>query len=311
MSASKDAPISARQRLFLCRKRIDKSPGLLAAIEIALGTVAFAHALIAIAMLWSEEGQSRDAVLPLAVFCFEVALLSLAVLVLVIKDICTRPEESLSVWQREALGRLLRNIVIWSLIGVSCLWLYEKAEEQDKLLLSGAVVPALVAACLGMLKIVLIRTERTWFWLGLSLLFTLQMMLLLLKIDFNLHISWRFVCLPIYFISLDALVLTFTVSSEEITLFKASIVSTFLSCLIKFAACVMVLITTFYWAGRGDGAESEDATVMQLGIATFILCYASAVRISGNYLLNIVWGHVEIDFLHQKYPALLARRQTV
>ena len=310
MSASKDAPISAHQQLFLCRKRIDKSPGLLAAIEIALGTVAFAHALIAMAMLRSEEGESREAVLPLGVFCFEVAFLSLAMLVLVIKDVCTRPEESLSVWQREALGRLLRNIVIWSLIGFSCLWLYGNAHEQDKLLLSGAVVPALVAAGLGMLKIVLIRTERTWFWLGLSLLFTLQMTLLLLKMDFDLPISWRFVCLPIYFISLDALLLTFTVSTEEITLFKASVVLTLLTCLVKLAACVMVLITTFYWAGRGDGAESEDATVMLLEIATFILCYAAAVRISGNYLLNIIWGHVEMDFLHQKYPALLAR-QTV
>jgi len=309
MSDSKAGPFTARQQLLLCRQRIDKSPGLLATLEVCLGSVAFAHLLTSLAMLWSSP--LREAVLPLAVLCLEVTVLSLAVLVLVIRDVCARPEESLSVWQREALGRLLRNIVIWSLLGVSLLWGYEQAQGQDKLALTGAVVPALVAACLGGVKIVLVRTDRTWFWLGLSVLFGLQMLLLVLKVDFGVSISWLSTCFPIYIISIDALFLTFTVSFEDLSQAKSPLLPTIICGILKSAACLMVLITTLLCALQGDSAGPDQATLSLLEAATFCLCYVSAVRLSGNYLLNIVWGHAEMDFLQQKYPALLARRQTV
>lgn len=311
MSDSKAGPSTSRQRLLFCRQRIDKSSGLLATIEVSLGTVAFAHLLTALAMLWSGRGPLLEAILPLAVLCWEIAMLSLTVLVLVIKDICVWPEESLSVWQREALGRLLRNIVIWSLLGLSLLLVYGNAQGQSELVLTGAVVPALVAACLGVLKTVLIRTERTWFWLGLSVLFALQMLLLMLKVDFEVSISWLFTCFPIYIMSMDALFLTFTVALESVSKAKSSIACALLSGTLKSATCLMVLITTLLCALQGEGAGPDSTTLYHMEVVTFCLCYASAVRLSGGYLLSIVWGHVEIDFLHQRYPALLGVRQTV
>jgi hypothetical protein len=305
MSDRKEVPATVRQRLFLCRKRIDKSPGLLAVIESVLGTVVFAHVLAATAMLEfdTSKGHLSDATLPIGVFCFEVTALSLVILVFVIKDVCVHPEESVSVWQREALGRLLRNIVVGSLLGVSLVWIY--AQEE----LSRAVVPALVAACLGATKVVLIRTERTWFWLGVSVLFFLQLLLLIVKTE--LQLSWLCACLPLYLLSIDVVFLLFTLISEDIEHAKSSLLFILLLGFVKALASAMVLVTTLLCALHADGAGIAADTMKISVLATFCLCYVSAVRVSGAYILNIIWGHVDVDFLHQQYPALLARRQTV
>ena len=305
MSDKKEFPVTVRQRLFLCRKRIDKSPGLLAVIESVLGTVVFAHVLAATAMLGCDptQGHLSDATLPIGIFCFEVTALSLLILVFVIKDVCVHPEESVSVWQREALGRLLRNIVVGSLLGASLVWIY--AEEE----LSSAVVPALVAACLGAMKVVLIRTERTWFWLGVSVLFVLQLLLLSMKTE--LQLSWLCVCLPLYLLSIDIMFLLFTLISEDIEHAKSSLLSILLLGFVKALASAMVLVTTLLGALHADGARIAADTVRLCALVTLCLCYVSAMRASGAYILNIIWGHVDVDFLHRQYPALLARRQTV
>lgn len=307
MAGIKEGPMTMRQRLFLCRKRIDKSPSLLAAVEVALGTVVFAHVFIAAAMLGGEVRQISKALLPIGAFCFEVAALSLAVLVFVIKDLCIQPEESISVWQREAFGRLLRNIVLGCLLGLSFMWMYGSEGPA----LSGAVAPALVACSLGAAKVVLIRTERTWFWLGVSVLVTLQLFLLVMKTDHSLQLSWLWVCCPIYVLSIDVLFLIFTLISEDISQAKSSLFSIILIGTIKSLACVMVLVTTSLCALHAETAGAGASTVATSAAVTLCLSYVSGVRLSGAYLLNIIWGHVDVDFLHQRYPALLTRRQTV
>lgn len=307
MAGIKEGPVTMRQRLFLCRKRMDKSPSLLATVEVALGTAVFAHVFAAAVLLGGDVSQFSNALLPIGAFCLEVAALSLAALVLVIKDVCTRPEESISVWQREALGRLLRNIVLGCLLGLSFIWMYESAG----LALSEAVAPALVAASLGAAKVVLIRTERTWFWLGVSVLFILQLFLLVMKTDYSLQLSWLWVCFPIYVLSIDVLFLIFTLISEDISQAKSYLFSIILIGTIKSLACVMVLVTTLLGAWNAETARIETNTVAISVMVTLSLCYVSGVRVSGAYLLNIIWGHVDVDFLHHRYPALLARRQTV
>lgn len=312
MYGSKDASFTVRQRLFFCRRRIDKSPGLLAAIEVVLGTICFAHILASIGLLWRDidRAQLLEAVLPLGAFCFEVTLLSLIMLVLVIKDVCSRPEESLSVWQRESLGRLIRNIFLGSLLGISCLFTYESIQEPN-LVLGSAVVPAVIAASIGAVKILLIKTERTWFWLGVAVLVTLQLLMLVLKTDYESSIPWYWVCFPVYILTIDALFLTFTVVSEDLSSDKSSRFLVITQGILRSTACLLVLGTVCLGAMKVEEGKSDYDAVSVLGAITYCVCYVAGVRTCGAYLLNIIWGHVEIDFLHQKYPALLARRQTV
>lgn len=294
---------SLRSRIFFCRTRVDREPGLLYMLEVVSGTMLLVHPAVALFLLsLSQEDLVGHALLPLTFLCFEVCALSLGILAAVGYDLAKRKSRGISVWQREALGRLLRNFFMSLLLGVSLLYAYLSWEPGYHLSTSllQLLVPAGVAALIGSIKVLMVRTEQGWFWLWLCLCGLLQMAFFVLKHDVGATLPWSVVLAPLDLMALDALFLAY-VKTEQSIWQKTGLL---------FAS--VLLLGTCVAAGLcADTGVVPGSLVLAGAWACLATVAATLTRACGAYVLDIFWGHVETDFFYYKYPVLLTRQHTV
>lgn len=295
--------LSWRNRIFFCRRRVDQAPGLLWVLEVVCGSVLLAHpaaALLCISL--SQEAPFGLALLPLAVLCLEVCLLSVVILTAVLCDLIKRKVRGVSVWQREAVGRLMRNFFMSLLLGLSLMYTCLNWESDFHLSTSllELLVPAGVATLVGFLKVVVVRTEQGWFWIWLCVCGLLQMALLVLKHDAEPGLPWSAVLVPLDLMIVDAIFLV-SIKSEQ-SVWQKSVM--LLGSLLLLMTCV----------GAGVSADTGliPTVVVLVGAWACLAAMALTVtRACGAYVLDIIWGHVETDFFFYKYPVLLTRQHTV
>jgi len=294
---------SLRSKIFFCRTRVDREPGLLYMLEAVSGAVLLAHPAAALFLLsLSQEDLVGHALLPMTCLCLEVCALSLAILAAVVYDLVKRKSRGISVWQREALGRLLRNFFMSLLLGVSLSYTYLSWEPGYHLSTSllQILVPAGLAALVGSIKVLMVRTEQGWFWLWLCLCGLLQMVLLVLKHDIETTLPWSIVLTPLDLMALDALFLAY-IKAEQSMWQKAGLV---IASVLLLATCV----------AAGICADTGLVPVSLVLVGAWVCLgtvAATLTRACGAYVLDIVWGHVETDFFYYKYPVLLTRQHTV
>lgn len=295
--------VSLRSRIFFCRTRVDRAPGLLWVLEVVSGAVLLAHPAAALLLLsLSQEDLVGHALVPLTLLCSEVCVLSLVILSAVVCDLVKRKSRGISVWQREALGRLLRNFFMSLLLGISLSYTYLSWEPGSHLSTSllELLVPAGVAALIGSIKVLMVRTEQGWFWLWLCLCGFLQMALLVLKHDIETTLPWSVVLLPLDLMALDALFLAYA-KAEQRMWQKTGLL----------LASLLLLVTCVAAGLCADTGLVPVSLVLLSAWVSMITVLATLTRACGAYVLDIVWGHVETDFFYYKYPVLLTRQHTV
>ena len=298
-----DRNYTLRNRIFFCRTRVDQSPGLLWVLEAVCGAVFLAHPAVTLLFLTiSHEELVGHALMPLLLLCVEVCGLSLTILLAVVCDFVKRKARGISVWQREAIGRLLRNFFMSLLLGISLLCTYLSLEPGFTLTSSllEMVVPAGLAALFGVIKVLMVRTEQGWFWLWLFACSFVQLGLLVLKHDLGSELPWTLALIPLDLMGVDALFLAFTKQQQSV--WQKGLM---------LMASVLFLLTCITTGLCADSGLVPVSVVLFLAWTCMATVLLALTRACGSYVLDIIWGHVETDFFYYKYPVLLTRQHTV
>lgn len=304
---------------------MDQRPLLLSALQASLGLLFFAHIALSLLLCTSSVLDfpfkawalvRSVALLPLLVLCLEIATLCVVLLVIIYSDFSKRRVRGVTVWQREAVGRILRNLVVSLLLGLSVWQLYTRLIlKPGKVELKGGLLGTLggaVCLCvLAIVKLTLIRTRQGLYWLGLSLAALAFQGLLICKVDYGATFSWSSVVIPLYSLPvlgalhcLQSLYHFFTsVDKDQRYL---SLVPVALQLLATFLSGAVFVHTQQALADVLAVKAVASYLLLVVPVATAALCIPV-----GSALLDIIWGHVEMDFLHSKAPVGLARSRSV
>jgi len=317
---------SLRQSCFAWRAFMDQRPLLLSALQASLGLLFFAHIALSLLLCVSAvldvpfkawRVTRSVAFLPVFALCIEIATLCIALLVIIYSDFSKRRVRGVTVWQREAVGRILRNLVVSILLGISVWQLYTRLIlKRGDIELKGGLLSALggtVCLCVvATVKLTLVRTKEGIYWLGLALAALVFQGLLVCKVDYGAIFSWSSVVFPLYTVPLLGLLHCLaSLSSFFSSADKDQRYLHLLPVLLRLLAALLSAVAIFHVQ------QALDRVLPTLSATLYLLLLALPVGIAalcipvGSSLLDIVWGHVEMDFLHSKSPAGLARSRSM
>lgn len=292
--------LSWRDKVFQCRAQASEIQ--VESVKLVSGFTVFVAPSLSLALLAVENAQFLTPLLALAAL---ITCASLAMTFVVVCDLLGQRARSFPVWQREALGRLLRNFVMGLFVVLSLLSVHLSLDSSLHLRTSAltAFLPCLATVTLSLLKVLAVHTEHSCYWGGFFSLVLAQGLLVVFKVDYSLQLSWAIAIGPIYALCLSTCVL-FAV--EEETLWRLGL---------KIGACLLCGASACLGAAAGDMKEQTGAHELHwssLGLAAgSLLCLAlSSCDICGSYILDIFWGHVEIDINYHQSPVQLKRMHT-
>jgi len=304
---------------------MDQRPLLLSTLQASLGLLFFAHIALSLLLCASAVLDfpfkawtlvRSVALLPLLVLWMETATLCVVLLVIIYSDFSKRRVRGVTVWQREAVGRILRNLVVSLLLGLSAWQLYTRLIlKPGKVELKGGLFGTLggtVCLCvLAIVKLTLVRTREGIYWLGLSLTALAFQGLLICKVDYGATFAWSSVVFPLYKVPILGVMHCFqslyhfftSVDKDQRYL---SLLPVSLQLLAAFLVGAALVHTQQALAGTLAVKSVAAYLLLVLPVAIAALCIPV-----GSALLDIIWGHVEMDFLHSKAPVGLARSRSV
>ena len=219
-------------------------------------------------------------------------------------------------WQREAVGRIARNLVVSGLVGLMAWQLYTHLILKDgtvklKGRLLSILLPSSILCTLTILKVALIRTASGLYWLFTALCALLFQGMLVCKVDYSATFAWSSALLPVYsFLAMSAITVVLSVYQAcfppdkdpqfvNLPPLVLSLIAVSLSAL-SLSHIEKVLFEP------GDRRELAGYILL-----TFVVIAAALSIQTGQMVLDVVWGHVEMDFIHSKNPVGLARSRSV
>lgn len=291
--------LSLRDKVFQCRAQA--SDIQVEGVKITSGVIVFVAPSLSLALLAVENAQFLTPLLGLAAL---ITCASLAMTFVVVCDLLGQRARSFPVWQREALGRLLRNFMMGLMVVISLLSVHLSLDGSLHLKTSAltAFLPCFATVTLSLLKVLAVHTEHSCYWGGFFSLVLMQGLLVVFKVDYSLEVSWAVTIGPIYVLCLSSCVLF---AMEEETLWRLGL---------KTGACLLCGASACLGAAASDMKEtgSQELYWSSLGLAAgSLLCLAfSTCDVCGSYILDIFWGHVEIDLNYHQSPVQLKRMHT-
>ena len=316
---------SFRQSCFAWRAFMDQRPLLLSALQASLGLLFFTHLGLTLLLVLSGTLDvpfhgwklTRSlSVLPVLLLTLEVSTLCVALLVVIYSDFSKRRVRGVTVWQREAVGRILRNLVISLLFGVTAWLLYTRLTiGLDSVRLRGSLLGAFggteFLCLLSILKLALVRTRKGVYWLGVTLAALVFQGLLVCKVDYKATFPWYAVVFPLYgVLGVAAIHCVHSIYEFLSTADKEYRYAALVPIGLRLTAIFLMGASLIHIQQALSGSLEARAAAAYLLLASPMTIAALCVPI-GSCLLDIVWGHVEMDFLHSKTPVGLARSRSV
>ena len=288
-------PRSARQSCFMCKRKLEEKPGANLTLKLFLGLLQLLHLWSALVLVFRKiafsKGEYFDALIPLSLLVIELTFICTIVLFLIFNDLFYRRIRGITLWQRQAICRLVRNIFALLLLGFSLLLMYFR-RNNDSLNLLKVLFPILLLNLIVFWRFLLINSEFSIFWLASSALLLSQQVLLVLKVDYELDIMWEIVLIPSLSLSyIITAVNLYLIWTNRYDLFE------FLLSIVSFTGCVAFSVALSLSILQDTNQNLYITASIGLFLAS--LAYIEAF---GNFLMDIVIGHIDIDILDLKHP---------
>lgn len=286
---------STRQSCFMCKRRLEDKPSVNQALKLSFGLLQLFHYWTVLTLVYlkvaNSKGNYSTLVIPLILLALELLFTCITVLFLIFNDLYYRRIYGITLWQRQAIGRLLRNILVLVLIGFSLFLLYLRADEEEIKMLR-VLFPLLILNVIGFLRFLLISSDYSLFWVLSSALTLAQQVCLILKLDYSIDVPWVTILSPAlmftYIFSIFHLYLIWETHSD----FLKSLVN-----LIAFSSSI--LISVVFTISLLTQLTNLFLVLCLVGIFILTLTY---IEVFGGFIMDIAMGHIDIDILDIKHP---------
>ena len=288
-------PKSARQSCFACKRSLEDKPYTTMFLKLFLGLLLLSHIWVFLVILYLKiehsKGSFSTSLLPMISLATELLLTCTVVLVVIFNDLFYRRIRGITLWQRQAIGRLIRNIIILTLIGITLVLLYFNS-DQSPINLWKNCWTLLILSIIVFLRFLLIASDYSLFWLLTSGLVLLQEILIILKQDFSISIDWVFALLPtLIFWCVMTIMLAYLIWKNKQDL------NDLLLSFINFLGSILCL------SGVSFGIFKEiNESFYFLTIVGLFLLTIGFLHTSGSFIIDITIGHIDIEVLDLKHP---------
>ena len=190
-------------------------------------------------------------------------------------------------------------------------------DTEEKALIFRSILtmtlPLLILCVSSLLSCLLLKTKRTTLWCTLNCLGLTAISLLILKIDYQWDIAWTTVIAPTGLIFI-ALMLG-SVFSLTNRIRERDFIGAFFCCTAIAGCGSGVAFVVFVERSLMFHLDAIFSFKIS-GWVTLTLLLVGYSRKSGAWLLGVVFGHIEVDFWHFKFPSkteslLTTRAKTV
>jgi hypothetical protein len=288
-------PRSTRQSCFMCKRSLEDKPYTNYALKLFLGLVQLLHIWTSLALLYLKleyfKGSYSLIITPLIVLTAELFLACIVMLFIIFNDLFYRRIRGITLWQRQAIGRLVRNIIILVLIEITLLSFYFNS-DQNELKIQKSLLPVLILTVIVFFRYLLIVSEYSLLFLTVSSLLLSQQILLILKLEYQIDIIWKYTLIPTIALCYILVLLTIYLIWEQINDFFKVIIAFF-----SFAGSVLFSI------GITVGILQEfNASLYIYIIISLVFISIGIIEKLGSFIIDITIGHIDIDILDLKHP---------
>jgi hypothetical protein len=188
------------------------------------------------------------------------------------------------------------------LISLILFLVYIDTEEKEVIFRSvfTMTLPLIILSLSSLVKILLLKTRRTLLWVVLNLLVLGEISLLILKIDYEANIQWATVVAPAGLGFVTLMICSVFALGNRI---RAKDFAGMFFCLMTIAGCasgiaLVVFVEQFLMFNIQAIYSFKVA-----GAITNLLLLIGYSRKSGAWLIGVIFGHMEVDFWHFKFPS--------
>lgn len=235
-------------------------------------------------------------IVPLILLCLEVITACLASFIVFFKDLAYRKKKGVATWHREALGRILRNLIISLMVFISLILLCFSVDNEYSITQSilCSACPVIVLCCLSIIKICCITTSESPYWLGFCILTIAQLTLLVVKLDYAAEIYWTVVLSPMMMTGFNLLVWSITSTSLGRNISWLDIITMLGYAAITASFGILGVYLDFDYFSVYSVAVNMSLSVVLVFIGK---CYEL-----GSWGYDILFGHLETDYIYKKNP---------
>ena len=298
---SKLVPKYARPKCFSLRIELDRIPGLLKLLKFSIGLFVLLHLFSSFLILLvipiqflSEPWKYEIALFPLLSLSIEIWVLSVAMIGIIISDIFNEAI-TMAVWQRSAIGRILRSFFMSTMLIIFFSICLNSIETSD----SHIRFPSLLSTCsplifllvISLVKLIFLRSELDKYWIAVCLLLIAEVAIGIVREDYEEHVDWVILMCPFGGICIVALVASLELCRVDLVRGAAGIVA----CLSAGSYCLTCALAE-------DGYLEDSLYYKSTGVMAFVIVGAFFSGRIGELILDIAMGHIETDYFHYVNP---------
>lgn len=282
---------AARHTCYPCKIKLEASR-YLPYIDSALGLLILTHAWLTAFLIYLKAkidyGSYESALIPVLMVPIELCVTSLAVIAVIYKDFVRLKVRGITVWQRQALGRLIRNILVFSLCILGLLIIIQGLSKLESL--QSMLCPFLILGFLGLVKFIMIETEDTWFWVSCTVCAELEMLAAIYKFDYDGPIELKgMLCLSVVFTSI---VLMYSMVLTRRFILRYELYNAVQS-LCGFFASILILLIEVLLVLHSKLFNMHYQLIFICTLLSCILYTISLSRPLGILIKDILTGHIE------------------
>ena len=283
-----------RQSCYYWKAKLENSQNFKCLVEILIGAGIVLHVWAFVVILacgklgWGDLKYS-NACVPLIALTFEVWLTCFIVLLLIINDLCTGKSRGINLWQRQALAKLARNLSVSFMIGLTLALCYLDLDKKNFKFFD-CLWPSFVLNILVFFRYLLIKADYSGFCILSSLAGVAFQVLIVLKIDFKVHLEWNLVLIPVY----AEVIFCFLLSVYQLSISKSSISETLYQSIISSGLCLII-------CGMGIhlylNLHHYSLALIILGLS---LSSIGSIQYVGSFFLDMTISHIDFNIAKPK-----------
>lgn len=290
-----------KQTCFNLRKRLGSSNGLLRVVKIIIGIIIASHILLSYLIvivryiqIESDYIRFKLALYPLLVLSCEVETMCIVMIGIIISDIF-KDSMSMAVWQRSAIGRIFRNmfVALMLLIFFSLCICCTTATPVEISLNSagGTFTPIIFLLAVSLAKLIFIKSKLDQYWIIICLFLIIEVALIIISVDFQVSVSWALIFGPLIGISFVCLVASFEY-------YKLGFIKAFAGIFASLTVGTFLVVTCLTL----ENYFYSDFIYKGTGILAFVIFIGSFCEDMGDFVLDILFGHLETDYFYFLNP---------
>lgn len=225
---------------------------------------------------------------PLFFLALQFQVLCTLMIGVIISDIMNQAL-TMAVWQRSAIGRILRNTFVSFMVllfFVLCLGYTEISSNQITFMsVTKISLPLDVLIVTSLVKLMLIKGESSFIWLTLSFCALAEVVVLVVFNDFQVKIQAVYLALPVFF----------AICALGVSMAKG-LGKDLVKNLLGILACVSFAVYLAIKVAVLDGWFTGEFAYDFPAYVGFFLLYWNYSQTVGVFVLDIVFGYVETDY---------------